>query len=72
MSTVIPKSIQAVVASSNNKIESIRLIIKAKPGAKKSQIISIDDEAIGVQISARPRYLIFFVQIELKSIENRF
>ncbi|KAH7638561.1 duf167 domain containing protein [Dermatophagoides farinae] len=31
------------------------MLTVAKPGAKKSQIISIDDDAIGVQIAAPPR-----------------
>ena len=52
-SVIIPKSIVPIVQSSTTM--TIKLIIRAKPGAKKSQIISIDDDAIGVQIAAPPR-----------------
>ncbi|KAI2810459.1 hypothetical protein RDWZM_002566 [Blomia tropicalis] len=48
----IPKSISTIIA---RETTSIRLIIRAKPGAKKSNITNIDDEAIGVQIAAPPR-----------------
>ncbi|KAH9413852.1 hypothetical protein DERP_009450 [Dermatophagoides pteronyssinus] len=51
--SVIPKSIVQLIDSSS--ASKIKLIIRAKPGAKKSQIVSIDDDAIGVQIAAPPR-----------------
>lgn len=46
----VPKCISAIASG-----QSIRLVIRAKPGAKKSNVVSIDDEAIGVQIAAPAR-----------------
>ncbi|UXI17827.1 Trimeric intracellular cation channel type B [Sarcoptes scabiei] len=50
---IIPKSISAICNQKNE--QSIQLVVRAKPGAKRSQIVSIDDECIGVQIAAPPR-----------------
>ena len=50
----IPKCIATIT---NRESIAIRLVIRAKPGAKKSDVISIDDESIGVQIAAPPRYV---------------
>lgn len=47
-SSSIPK---AIVPTANG----VRLIIRAKPGAKKANIVSIDDEAVGISINAPPR-----------------
>lgn len=46
----VPKCISAIASG-----QSIRLVVRAKPGAKKSNVVSIDDEAIGVQIAAPAR-----------------
>lgn len=53
MSSTIPKCISAAA----NSKSSIRLVVWAKPGAKKSNVVSIDDEAISVQIAAPARYV---------------
>lgn len=44
----IPKSIALLNGS-------VRVVVLAKPGARKSNVISIDDEAIGIQIAAPAR-----------------
>lgn len=47
-SIVVPK---AIVSSK----KGVKLFVRAKPGARQSAIVSIDDEAVVVQINAPPR-----------------
>lgn len=47
-SVSVPKSISSIK-------NGIRIIVKAKPGAKQANVVGIDDEAIAIQINAPPR-----------------
>lgn len=47
-SSSVPKAISATTTG-------VRLLVRAKPGAKRANIVSIDDEAVGVAINAPPR-----------------
>lgn len=48
VSSVVPK---AIVASKTG----VKLFVRAKPGARQASIVSIDDEAVVVQVNAPPR-----------------
>lgn len=47
-SVTVPKAISATSTG-------VRLLVRAKPGAKRANIVSIDDEAVGIAINAPPR-----------------
>jgi hypothetical protein len=61
---IVPGAIAVVNASSKNRKDaanpsaaSIRITIHAKPGAKQNGVTHIDDENVGIQIAAPPRYI---------------